>query len=187
MRAAPDVASITVASGPYAEATASRAPSGDHEIAPAPGTNRLSRTTSPVDTSDTRTSPPSTSGQAAANNIPSELNAGAQTADPGAPVSRLRAHPYDLCAELVAREAGVIVTDDRGEPLRAPLDLHANIAWIGYANAAIQAQLEPTLMALLEEMRTNTKTQRTQRMHKGPLVREGCPAARSQPFLLIAL
>jgi fructose-1,6-bisphosphatase/inositol monophosphatase family enzyme len=84
-------------------------------------------------------------------------------ADPGAPVSRLCAHPYDLCAELVAREAGVIVTDDRGGPLRAPLDLHANVAWIGYANAAIRSQLEPTLLDLLEAMRTNTKTQRTQR------------------------
>jgi hypothetical protein len=74
-------------------------------------------------------------------------------AEPHAPVARLCAHPYDLCAELVAREAGVIVTDDRGGPLRAPLDLHADVAWIGYANAAIRRQLEPTLMRLLEELR----------------------------------
>ncbi len=73
-------------------------------------------------------------------------------AEPEAPVGRLCAHPYDLCAELVAREAGVIVTDERGRPLQAPLDLHANVAWIGYANAAIRQQIEPTLMALLEEM-----------------------------------
>ena len=30
-------------------------------------------------------------------------------------------HPYDLCTELIAREAGVIVTDVRGERLSAPL------------------------------------------------------------------
>lgn len=74
-------------------------------------------------------------------------------AEPHAPVARLCAHPYDLCAELVAREAGVIVTDERGGPLRAPLDLHANVAWIGYANEAIRRQLEPTLMDLLGELR----------------------------------
>jgi hypothetical protein len=73
-------------------------------------------------------------------------------AEPRAPVGRLCAHPYDLCAELVAREAGVIVTDARGGPLRAPLDLHANVAWIGYANEAIRAQIEPTLRSLLEEL-----------------------------------
>lgn len=74
-------------------------------------------------------------------------------ADPHAPVARLCAHPYDLCTELVAREAGVIVTDDHGGPLCPPLDLHANVAWIGYANPAIRRQLEPTLLRLLEELR----------------------------------
>jgi hypothetical protein len=74
-------------------------------------------------------------------------------AEPNAAVGRLCAHPYDLCAELVAREAGVIVTDDHGGPLRSPLDLHADVAWIGYANDAIRRQIEPTLMALLEALR----------------------------------
>src|SRR4029453_14220583 len=30
-------------------------------------------------------------------------------------------HPYDLCTELIAREAGVIVTDVYGQTLRTPL------------------------------------------------------------------
>src|SRR5947207_4246592 len=30
-------------------------------------------------------------------------------------------HPYDLCSELIAREAGVIVTDAQGHRLKAPL------------------------------------------------------------------
>jgi fructose-1,6-bisphosphatase/inositol monophosphatase family enzyme len=67
--------------------------------------------------------------------------------------ARLCARPYDLCAELVAREAGVIVTDDRGAALSAPLDTEADVAWIGYANAAIRAQVEPVLLPLLEGLR----------------------------------
>ena len=58
-------------------------------------------------------------------------------------------HPYDLCAELVAREAGVIVTDLRGEPLRAPLAVEPDVAWVGYANAQVRAQIEPLWRAAL--------------------------------------
>jgi fructose-1,6-bisphosphatase/inositol monophosphatase family enzyme len=54
-------------------------------------------------------------------------------------------HPYDLATELVAREAGVIVTDPAGGPLTAPLDVVAEVAWVGYANPAIRAQIEPLL------------------------------------------
>ena len=49
-------------------------------------------------------------------------------------------HPYDLCTELVAREAGVIVTDIDGGPLRAPLAVEPDVAWVGYANAAIRGK-----------------------------------------------
>lgn len=58
-------------------------------------------------------------------------------------------HPYDLATELIAREAGVIVTDAAGAPLSAPLDVEADVAWVGYANAAIRAQMEPALQAAL--------------------------------------
>ena len=54
-------------------------------------------------------------------------------------------HPYDLSTELIAREAGVIVTDPSGDPLLAPLDIEADVAWVGYANPAIRAQIEPLL------------------------------------------
>jgi fructose-1,6-bisphosphatase/inositol monophosphatase family enzyme len=54
-------------------------------------------------------------------------------------------HPYDLATELIAREAGVIVVDPSGGPIRAPLDVEADVAWVGYANAAIRAQIEPLL------------------------------------------
>ncbi len=58
-------------------------------------------------------------------------------------------HPYDLATELIAREAGVVVTDPRGAPLDAPLDVEADLAWVGYANQAIRAQVEPLLHAAL--------------------------------------
>jgi hypothetical protein len=58
-------------------------------------------------------------------------------------------HPYDLCTELIAREAGVIVTDAGGRPLAAPLDVFAEIAWVGYANATIRGLVEPALREAL--------------------------------------
>jgi hypothetical protein len=58
-------------------------------------------------------------------------------------------HPYDLCTELVAREAGVVITDPWGIPLRAPLDVTTNVAWIGFANADLQAQVGPPLRTIL--------------------------------------
>jgi hypothetical protein len=59
------------------------------------------------------------------------------------------AHPYDLATELIARELGVLVTDERGLRLSCPLDLESNVAWVGYANEAIRAQIEPLLRAAL--------------------------------------
>ena len=58
-------------------------------------------------------------------------------------------HPYDVCTELIARELGVIVTDGSGHPLRAPLTVEADVAWVGYANQHIQAQIEPLLQKAL--------------------------------------
>jgi fructose-1,6-bisphosphatase/inositol monophosphatase family enzyme len=54
-------------------------------------------------------------------------------------------HPYDVCTELIAREAGVIVTDERGGRLRAPLHVEPEIAWAGYANEWIRREIEPLL------------------------------------------
>ncbi len=58
-------------------------------------------------------------------------------------------HPYDMCTELIAREMGVIVTDEFGEPLRTPFTIEADIAWIGYANEAIRNEIEPHLREAL--------------------------------------
>ena len=58
-------------------------------------------------------------------------------------------HPYDLCTELIARELGVQVTDERGVTLGAPLDVTADVGWIGYANASLKALVEPHLRRAL--------------------------------------
>ena len=58
-------------------------------------------------------------------------------------------HPYDICTELIAREHGVIVTDAAGRPLDAPFDVTSDVAWVGYANEAIRAQIAPLLDAAL--------------------------------------
>ena len=60
-------------------------------------------------------------------------------------------HPYDLCTELVARAAGVLVSDVNGQPLAAPLDVHGDVAWVGFANTAIRDQVLPVLQTLLSE------------------------------------
>jgi len=58
-------------------------------------------------------------------------------------------HPYDLCASLIAREAGVILTDPAGRPLDAPLDVTTDVAWVGYANDGLRRSIEPVLQAAL--------------------------------------
>ena len=60
-------------------------------------------------------------------------------------------HPYDVCTELIAREAGVLVTDLTGQPLSARLAVEPDVAWVGYANAQIRAQMEPLLRAALRQ------------------------------------
>jgi fructose-1,6-bisphosphatase/inositol monophosphatase family enzyme len=61
----------------------------------------------------------------------------------------LTCHPYDICCALIAEESGVIVTDPRGQPLDAPLNVEAEVAWAGYANARVRAQVEPLLQQTL--------------------------------------
>lgn len=60
-------------------------------------------------------------------------------------------HPYDLCTELIARELGVIVTDETGDFLDAPLSVETDVAWIGYANKKIRGQIEPLLQNSLKK------------------------------------
>jgi fructose-1,6-bisphosphatase/inositol monophosphatase family enzyme len=69
-------------------------------------------------------------------------------AERGEPPS-LTCHPYDVCTALIAEEAGVRVTGPDGGPLDAPLDVESPVAWVGYANQALAARIEPLLLAAL--------------------------------------
>lgn len=60
-------------------------------------------------------------------------------------------HPYDVCTALIAQELGVIITDERGNPLNAPLNVDADVGWVGYANEAIRQQIEPLLQTALRK------------------------------------
>jgi fructose-1,6-bisphosphatase/inositol monophosphatase family enzyme len=61
----------------------------------------------------------------------------------------LTCHPYDICCALIAEESGVIVTGPSGQPLDAPLNVEGEVAWAGYANTHIRAQIEPLLQQAL--------------------------------------
>jgi fructose-1,6-bisphosphatase/inositol monophosphatase family enzyme len=58
-------------------------------------------------------------------------------------------HPYDICTALIAQECGVFITAPNGEPIDAPFDVDADVAWIGYANESIRQRVEPALNAAL--------------------------------------
>src|SRR5262249_23954080 len=60
-------------------------------------------------------------------------------------------HPYDLCSEVIARELGVIITDEKGALLNAPLTVDADVAWVGYENGRIRSQIEPQLQHSLRK------------------------------------
>jgi len=59
--------------------------------------------------------------------------------------------PYDVSGALVCAEAaGCVVRGPRGEELDFPLDAQTPVAWVGYANEATRARLEPHLLAALD-------------------------------------
>jgi hypothetical protein len=43
------------------------------------------------------------------------------------------------------------VTNEFGQPHKAPLNVDADVAWIGYANESIREQVEPHLQAALKK------------------------------------
>jgi fructose-1,6-bisphosphatase/inositol monophosphatase family enzyme len=63
----------------------------------------------------------------------------------------LCSHPYDLCTALIAQEAGAVVTGIDGGPLDAPMTTQGELGWIGYANPALAAALQPIVQQVLRE------------------------------------
>ncbi|MFM2032287.1 MAG: hypothetical protein RLZZ297_1052 [Chloroflexota bacterium] len=72
------------------------------------------------------------------------------------PVARVRGtvmlccHPYDVCTELIAREAGIVVCQANGAPLAAPLDVESPVSWVAFANAGLAALVLPALQVALQ-------------------------------------
>jgi fructose-1,6-bisphosphatase/inositol monophosphatase family enzyme len=58
-------------------------------------------------------------------------------------------HPYDCASMLIAEEAGVVLTDGKGDALDGPLDVTSGVSWVGYANAALRERIEPILQQFL--------------------------------------
>lgn len=58
-------------------------------------------------------------------------------------------HPYDVCTELIAREAGVVVCQANGMPLDAPLDVGTPVSWVAFANETLAAAVLPALQTAL--------------------------------------
>ena len=75
----------------------------------------------------------------------------------GKSVRGLECHPYDVAGLLVARNAGVIITDGLGEPLDCPFDVHTGVHWCGYANKALQDAIQPVIIQWLHEKGVNSK------------------------------
>ncbi len=68
----------------------------------------------------------------------------------------IHCHPYDICTALLLEEAGGVVEQPFGGALDVPLDTVSSVAWVGFANEVLAAQVRP---ALREAMRR----------HLGPL------------------
>jgi fructose-1,6-bisphosphatase/inositol monophosphatase family enzyme len=58
-------------------------------------------------------------------------------------------HPYDICTAMIAEALGVILTAPDGGQLDVPLEVEPDVAWVGYANAALREQVEPALQEAL--------------------------------------
>jgi hypothetical protein len=69
----------------------------------------------------------------------------------GKDVRGLECHPYDMAGLLVARQAGVIITDGYGRELDIPLNVHDPVHWCGYANAALRDCIDPVIQQWLKE------------------------------------
>lgn len=63
--------------------------------------------------------------------------------------SALACHPYDICTELIVREAGGVVESPAGRRLDVPLDTETPVAWVAFANARLARLARPALQAAL--------------------------------------
>ena len=62
-------------------------------------------------------------------------------------------HPYDICTEMLAREAGCIVEHPLRGPVAGPMDTTYPVCWVAYANETLAETVRPVLAELVEEIR----------------------------------
>jgi hypothetical protein len=67
--------------------------------------------------------------------------------------STLVCHPYDICTEMLAREAGCIVEHPLNGPVSAPMDTLSSVCWVAYANETLADIVRPVLEELVREIK----------------------------------
>jgi hypothetical protein len=65
----------------------------------------------------------------------------------------LTCHPYDICVEMLAREAGCIVEHPLRGPVSGPMNATFPICWVAYANEDLAEIVRPVLRDLVEEIK----------------------------------
>ncbi len=60
-------------------------------------------------------------------------------------------HPYDICTALIAEELGIVIRSPDGKAPDYPLNIDANVSWVGYANTHLAHTIEPILRGVLEQ------------------------------------
>lgn len=61
----------------------------------------------------------------------------------------IHCHPYDLCTSFLLEEVGGVVERPFGGPLDSPLDTVSSVAWLGFANEVLAAQVRPLLREIM--------------------------------------
>lgn len=60
-------------------------------------------------------------------------------------------HPYDVAGALVAKQAGVVITDGFGGPLQPPLDVRTGVHWCGFGNEVLANLIQPIITEWLAD------------------------------------
>jgi hypothetical protein len=66
----------------------------------------------------------------------------------------LSCHPYDACCALILKEAGCIIEQPDGSPLKVPMDTLTPTSWAAYANPTLANKIRPILQKLIQEKLT---------------------------------
>ena len=71
-------------------------------------------------------------------------------------------HPYDICTEMLAREAGCIVEHPLNGLVSAPMDTTYAVCWVAYANEELAEIVRPVLAELVDEIKVLAPSRRVE-------------------------